>query len=76
MKYLSVDPLKARLLPIHTNIILGWKCLLGTNTLAYSKNKTDTRGQGKNYLSALVEVFMRQRQIDCQSHFKTFFSCW
>ena len=38
MNHLSDAPLKGRLLASPTNIRLGWKGLLGTNTLAYDKN--------------------------------------
>ncbi len=38
VKLLSGGPLKGKLLALSTNITLGWKGLLGTNTLAYYKN--------------------------------------
>jgi hypothetical protein len=38
VKYLSVAPLKGRLLASPTNIRLGWKVSPGKNTLAYNEH--------------------------------------
>ncbi len=37
-EHLSGAMFKGRLLALHTNIILGWKSLPGTNTVGYYKN--------------------------------------
>jgi hypothetical protein len=40
VKQLSGAPLKNRLLALTINIRLGWRCLPGTNTLAYCEHSS------------------------------------